>query len=145
MDLKRVVITGLGALTPIGLSVESYWDALLKGVSGAGPITRFDATNFKTKFACELKGFDVLDYMPRKEAQRMDPCAQYASVAAMEAIRDAGLDLDKVNKDRVGVVMGTGVGGFTSMMETAHVFIENDRNPRFSPYLLLKVLSRSRG
>ena len=100
MDLKRVVITGLGALTPIGLSVESYWDALLKGVSGAGPITRFDATNFKTKFACELKGFDVLDYMPRKEAQRMDPCAQYASVAAMEAIRDAGLDLDKVNKDR---------------------------------------------
>ncbi|MCR5550005.1 MAG: beta-ketoacyl-ACP synthase II [Bacteroidales bacterium] len=141
MDLKRVVITGLGALTPIGLSVESYWDALLKGVSGAGPITRFDATNFKTKFACELKGFDVLDYMPRKEAQRMDPCAQYATVAAMEAIRDAGLDLDKVNKDRVGVVMGTGVGGFTSMMETAHVFIENDRNPRFSPYLLLKVLA----
>ena len=141
MDLKRVVITGLGALTPIGLSVASFWSALQNGVSGAGPITHFDSTKFKTKFACELKGFDVLDHLPRKEAQRMDPCAQYATVAAMEAIRDAGLDLERVDKDRVGVILGTGVGGFTSMMETAHVFVENGRDPRFSPYLLLKVLA----
>ncbi|MBO4504010.1 MAG: beta-ketoacyl-ACP synthase II [Bacteroidales bacterium] len=141
MDLKRVVVTGLGALTPIGLTVETYWDALLKGVSGAGPITRFDAENFRTQFACELKDFDVLNYLPRKEAQRMDPCAQYAIVATLEALQDSGLDLETVDKDRVGVIMGTGVGGFTSMMETANVFVENGRIPRFSPYLLLKVLA----
>lgn len=140
MELKRVVVTGLGALTPIGLSVESYWDALLKGVSGAGPITRFDAAKFKTRFACELKNFDILNYIPKKEAQRMDPCAHYAVVSTIEAIQDASLDLDSVDKNRVGVIMGTGVGGFTSMMETANVFVENGREPRFSPYLLLKVL-----
>ncbi len=141
MDLKRVVITGMGALTPVGLTVESYWDALLRGDSGAGPITRFDAEKFKTRFACELKGFDILNYLPRKEAQRMDPCAQYAMVATMEALQDSGLDMEVVDKDRVGVILGTGVGGFTSMMETANVFVENNRNPRFSPYLLLKVLA----
>lgn len=140
MELKRVVVTGLGALTPIGLSVESYWNALLKGISGAGPITRFDAAKFKTRFACELKNFDILNYIPKKEAQRMDPCAHYAVVSTIEAIQDAGLDLESVDKNRVGVIMGTGVGGFTSMMETANVFVENGREPRFSPYLLLKVL-----
>lgn len=140
MELKRVVITGLGALTPIGLGVENYWKSLLGGVSGAGPITRFDPTNFKTRFACELKGFDVLQYLPSKEAQRMDPCAQYAMVAAMEALSDSGLVLDSIDLDRVGVVVGTGVGGFTSMMDTANVYVENNRIPRFSPYFLLKVL-----
>lgn len=140
MELKRVVVTGLGALTPIGLGVDNYWHALLDGVSGAGPITRFNPENFKTKFACELKGFDVLNYLSHKEAQRMDPCAQYAVVSTMEALHDAGLDLERVDKDRVGVIIGTGVGGFTSMMETADVYIENGRIPRFSPYLLLKVL-----
>ncbi len=140
MELKRVVITGLGALTPIGLGVENYWKSLLGGVSGAGPITRFDPTNFKTRFACELKGFDVLQYLPSKEAQRMDPCAQYAMVAAMEALSDSGLALDSIDLDRVGLVVGTGVGGFTSMMDTANVFVENNRIPRFSPYFLLKVL-----
>ncbi|MBQ6072179.1 MAG: beta-ketoacyl-ACP synthase II [Bacteroidales bacterium] len=141
MELKRVVVTGLGALTPIGLGVESYWRALLQGVSGAGPITHFDPEKFKTRFACELKGFDVDNYMPRKEAQRMDPCAQYAMVSTMEALADSGLDVERLDKDRVGVIIGTGVGGFTAMMETANVFVENGRTPRFSPYLLLKVLA----
>lgn len=140
MELKRVVVTGLGAVTPIGLSVDAFWKAALSGVSGAAPITRFDATKFKTQFACELKGFEVSDYFSKKEAQRLDPCAQYAMVATMEALEDSGLDLEKVNKDRVGVIMGTGVGGFTSMMESANTFIQNDYTPRFSPYLLLKVL-----
>ncbi len=140
MELKRVVITGLGALTPIGLSTASFWSAAVKGSSGAAPITRFNAEKFKTRFACELKGFDILNYISKREAQRMDPCAQYAIVSTMEAIEDSGLNLDKIDKDRVGVIMGTGVGGFTSMMETAHVYVENGRVPRFSPYLLLKVL-----
>ena len=105
MELKRVVVTGLGALTPIGLGVESYWRALLQGASGAGPITHFDPEKFKTRFACELKGFDVDNYMPRKEAQRMDPCAQYAMVSTMEALADSGLDVERLDKDRVGVII----------------------------------------
>lgn len=140
MELKRVVVTGLGALTPVGLNVRSYWDALLQGVSGAGRITRFDSSNFKTQIACELKGFDVLNYMSKKEALRMDPCAQYAMVSTMEALTDSALDLDHEDKSRIGVIFGTGVGGFTSSMETANIFINNNKIPRFSPYLLLKVL-----
>lgn len=140
MELKRVVVTGLGALTPIGLDVNSYWKSLLAGKSGAGPITKFDAEKFKTRFACELKGFDVLDYISKKEAVRMDPCSHYAIAAVDQAIADSGLLLDSIDKNRVGVIMGTGVGGFTSMMETANVFVSNNREPRFSPYLLLKVL-----
>lgn len=140
MELNRVVVTGLGALTPIGLDVPSFWNALLKGESGAGRITRFDPTNFRTQIACELKGFDILNYMSKKEAQRMDPCAQYAMVSTMEALTDSALDLEREDKSRIGVIFGTGVGGFTSCMETATTFIENGRIPRFSPYLLLKVL-----
>lgn len=141
MKLKRVVVTGLGALTPIGNDVNTYWDSLLKGVSGADFITHFNPEKFQTKFACELKGFNVLDFLPGKEAQRMDPCAQYAMITVMEALRDSGLDLDSVDKRRVGVIFGTGVGGFTAMMESAHTFFSNDYTPRFSPYLLLKVLA----
>jgi len=141
MKLKRVVVTGLGALTPIGNDVNTYWDSLLKGVSGADFITHFNPEKFQTKFACELKGFNVLDFLPGKEAQRMDPCAQYAMITVMEALRDSGLDLDSVDKRRVGVIFGTGVGGFTAMMESAHAFFSNDYTPRFSPYLLLKVLA----
>lgn len=141
MKLKRVVVTGLGALTPIGNDVNIYWDSLLKGVSGADFITHFNPEKFQTKFACELKGFNVLDFLPGKEAQRMDPCAQYAMITVMEALRDSGLDLDSVDKRRVGVIFGTGVGGFTAMMESAHTFFSNDYTPRFSPYLLLKVLA----
>ncbi len=140
MELKRVVVTGLGALTPIGLDVDSYWKSLLAGKSGAGPITKFDAEKFKTRFACELKGFDVLNYISKKEAMRMDPCSHYAVAAVDQAIADSGLVLDSIDKNRVGVIMGTGVGGFTSMMETANVFVSNNRDPHFSPYLLLKVL-----
>ncbi len=141
MKLKRVVVTGLGALTPIGNDVNTYWDSLLKGVSGADYITHFNPEKFQTRFACELKGFNVLDYLPGKEAQRMDPCAQYAMITVMEALRDSGLDLDSVDKRRVGVICGTGVGGFTAMMESAYAFYSNDYTPRFSPYLLLKVLA----
>ncbi len=141
MKLKRVVVTGLGALTPIGNDVNTYWDSLLKGVSGADFITHFNPEKFQTKFACELKGFNVLDYLPGKEAQRMDPCAQYAMITVMEALRDSGLDLESVDKRRVGVIFGTGVGGFTAMMESANAFFTNDYTPRFSPYLLLKVLA----
>ena len=140
MELKRVVVTGLGALTPIGLDVDSYWKSLLAGKSGAGPITKFDAEKFKTRFACELKGFDALNYISKKEAMRMDPCSHYAVAAVDQAIADSGLVLDSIDKNRVGVIMGTGVGGFTSMMETANVFVSNNRDPHFSPYLLLKVL-----
>lgn len=141
MELRRVVVTGLGALTPVGNDVETYWKALLQGASGAGVITHFDPEKFKTKFACELKNFNVLDYLPNKEAQRMDPCAQYAMVTAMAAVQDAQLDLDSMDKKRAGVIYGTGVGGFTSMMESAFAFYDNDRIPRFSPYLIIKVLS----
>lgn len=141
MELKRVVVTGLGALTPIGNDVNSYWNSLLQGVSGADYITHFNPEKFQTRFACELKGFNVLDYLPGKEAQRMDPCAQYAMVSVMEALRDSGLVLDEMNKRRVGVIFGTGVGGFTSMMDSAYAFYSNDYTPRFSPYLLLKVLA----
>lgn len=141
MELKRVVVTGLGALTPVGNNVETYWDSLLKGVSGADIITHFNPEKFQTRFACELKEFNVLDYLPGKEAQRMDPCAQYAMVTVMEAMRDANIDLDSEDRRRMGVIFGTGVGGFTSMMESAYAFFANDYTPRFSPYLLLKVLA----
>ncbi len=140
MKLQRVVITGMGALTPIGNNVEEYWAALLKGTSGAAPITHFNAEKFATRFACEIKGLVVTDYIPAKTLARMDPCAQYAMITTMEALEDSCLDLDRIDKDRVGVIFGSGIGGFTSMMESAHVFIENDRAPRFSPYLLIKVL-----
>lgn len=141
MKLKRVVVTGLGALTPIGNNVAEFWDSLLKGVSGSARITHFNPEKFKTQFACELKDFNIEDFIPHKEVLRMDPCAQYAMVSTMEALQDSGIDLDTVNKDRVGVIFGTGVGGFYSMMESANSFIENDRTPRFSPYLIIKVLS----
>src|SRR5690554_652580 len=104
MDLKRVVVTGLGALTPIGNTIQEYWQGLSTGVSGAAPITRFDASNFKTQFACELKNFDVNDWMDRKEARKMDPYAQYAMIAADETMRDSGLDPEKIDLARAGVV-----------------------------------------
>ncbi|MBO7646993.1 MAG: beta-ketoacyl-ACP synthase II [Bacteroidales bacterium] len=140
MELQRVVITGMGALTPVGNNVDDYWDALLKGVSGAGPITHFDPEKFETRFACEVKGLTVEDFIPKKTIARMDLCAQYAMISTMEALEDSGLDLERINKDRVGVIIGSGIGGFTSMMDSAISFIASDRVPRFSPYLLIKVL-----
>ena len=111
MELKRVVVTGLGALTPIGNSVEEYWKALLNGVSGAAEITHFDASKFKTRFACEVKNFNPLDHIDRKEARKLDLYAQYAMVVAEEAMQDSGMDLEKINPDRAGVIWGSGIGG----------------------------------
>ena len=126
MTFKRVVITGAGALTPIGNTLREYWDGLSQGKSGAAPITRFDTTLFKTKFACELKGFDASNFMDRKEARKLDPFSQYAMVAADEAIKDSNLPLDEINKDRVGVIWGSGIGGLYTFQEEVLAFGRGD-------------------
>jgi 3-oxoacyl-[acyl-carrier-protein] synthase II len=117
MQLKRVVVTGLGALTPIGNNIQEYWDALINGKSGAAPITYYDTEKHKTKFACEVKNFNIEDFMDRKEARRMDKFAQYAVAASEEAIKDAGITADNVNKHRVGVIWGAGIGGLETFQE----------------------------
>ena len=114
MELKRVVVTGLGALTPIGNTLPEYWEGLVNGVSGAAPITHFDASKFKTQFACEVKGFDPHDFMDRKEARKVDPFVQYAIVSSDEAVKDAGLEFDKLDTTRIGVIWGSGIGGLTT-------------------------------
>ncbi len=143
MKLKRVVVTGIGALTPIGNDVPTFWDNLLKGVSGAAPITYFNTELFKTKFACEVKGFNVLDFMENKEARKMDIASHFAVVATQEAITDSGLELDKENPQRVGAVIGSAIGGFQSLDEAFMVYLENNKVPRFNPFLLPKVLTDS--
>lgn len=140
MNLKRVVITGLGALTPIGNSVEEYWDNLEKGVSGAGPITKFDASKFKTRFACEVKGFDAVGVLGRKEAKRMDPFTQYAMFVAEQAINDSKLDLDKIDQHRAGVIWGSGIGGLTTFQEEVSAFTLGDGTPRFNPFFIPKMI-----
>jgi 3-oxoacyl-[acyl-carrier-protein] synthase II len=141
MQLKRVVVTGLGALTPIGNNIEQYWDGLVNGVSGAAPITYFDAAKFKTRFACELKGFDPKDYLDRKEARKMDRFTQYAMVASDEAIADAKLDLDKVNKLRVGVIWGAGIGGLETFQNEVLNYASGDGTPRFNPFFIPKMIA----
>lgn len=141
MSIKRVVITGLGALTPIGNTVPEYWDSLLNGVSGTNPISRFNTELFKTKFACEVKNFNPLDFIDRKEVRKMDLVSQYALVSAMEAVTDSSLNFSKENKDRIGVIFGTGIGGFTSLSESFEVFFEGGRSPRLSPFFIPRVLS----
>ncbi len=141
MDLKRVVITGLGTLTPIGNNVSQFWDALLRGVSGAGLITRFDTTNFKCKIAAEVKGFDPAVFFDRKEARKIDLFSQYGMVAADEAIHDAGLDVEHLDKDRVGVIFGTGMGGSKSFQDEVASFAEGQRIPRFSPFFVTKTIT----
>ena len=141
MQLKRVVVTGLGALTPIGNNIEEYWNALINGVSGAAPITHFDAAKFKTRFACELKGFKVNDFIDRKEARRMDKFTQYAVVAADEAINDAKLNLDEINKLRVGVIWGAGIGGLETFQNEAINFGSGDGTPRFNPFFIPKMIA----
>lgn len=140
MQLKRVVVTGLGALTPIGNTLPEYWDGLKKGKSGAAPITRFDATNFKTKFACEVKNFDVGNYMDRKEARKMDPFAQYAMVAVDEAIKDSNLPLTELNPNRVGVIWGSGIGGLLTFQEEVKTYTKGDGTPRFNPFFIPKMI-----
>ncbi|MGI6320284.1 MAG: beta-ketoacyl-ACP synthase II [Bacteroidales bacterium] len=140
MDLKRVVVTGIGALTPIGNTAEEYWQNLQDGVSGAASITRFDAENFKTKFACEIKDFDVSQFINRKEARRLDLFTQYALVASDEAINDANLSKENFDMDRVGVVWGTGIGGFNTFIEEVAAFVKGDGTPRFNPFFIPKVI-----
>lgn len=141
MKPRRVVITGLGALTPIGNTLPDYWEGLLSGVSGAAPITNFDASKFKTKFACELKGFDPLNFMDRKEVRKCDRFAQYALVATDEAIQDAGLDFDKEDKDRIGVIWGAGIGGLETFQNEVLNFANGDGSPRFNPFFIPKMIS----
>jgi 3-oxoacyl-[acyl-carrier-protein] synthase II len=141
MKLKRVVVTGLGALTPIGNSVPEYWEGLLQGKSGAAPITRFDASQFKTQFACEVKGFDPLKYFDRKEARKYDPFTQYAMAVAEEAIADGKLDLEQLDMDRIGVVWGSGIGGLQTFLEEVSSFAKSDGPPRFSPFFIPKMIA----
>lgn len=141
MALKRVVVTGLGALTPIGNSKDEYWDALVSGKSGAAPITYFDTEKFKTKFACELKNFNATDFLDRKEARKMDKFTQYAMVASDEAIADAKLNLDEVNKLRVGVIWGAGIGGLETFQEEVLNFASGDGTPRFNPFFIPKMIA----
>ncbi len=140
IQLKRVVVTGLGALTPIGNNVADYWASLMAGASGAAPITKFDTTLFKTKFACELKNFDVYQHIDKSEARRMDPFSHYALIAADEAVKDAGLDLEKINKDKVGVIWGSGNGGFSTFQNQVTEFVEGGRNPRFNPFFIPRTI-----
>ena len=141
MQLKRVVVTGLGALTPIGNNIEEYWSALVNGVSGAAPITHFDATKFKTRFACEVKNFTVTDFMNRKDARKMDKFTQYAMVASDEAIADSGLDLDTINKLRVGVIWGAGIGGLETFQNEVLNFAAGDGTPKFNPFFIPKMIA----
>ncbi len=141
MELKRVVVTGIGALTPIGNNLEKYWKNLVMGVSGAAPITHFDTSEFKTKFACELKNFDITQHLDRKEARRMDPFTQYAMVAADEAIKDAGLfGNETVNKDRFGVIWGSGIGGINVFQQEIGGFFTGTGTPRFNPFFIPKMI-----
>ena len=141
MNPRRVVVTGLGALTPIGNSVPSYWEGLVSGKSGAAPITYFDASEFKTQFACELKGFNALDHFDRKEARKQDRFTQYAMVSSDEAIADAGLNETTIDKDRVGVIWGAGIGGLETFQNEVLNFAANDRKPRFNPFFIPKLIA----
>ncbi len=141
MELRRVVVTGLGALTPIGNTIEDYWNGLISGKSGAAPITYFDTEKFKTKFACELKNFEPTDFLDRKEARKMDKFTQYAMVASDEAIADSKLDLDKINKLRVGVIWGAGIGGLETFQDEVLNFAAGDGTPRFNPFFIPKMIA----
>ncbi len=141
MELKRVVVTGLGALTPIGNSVNEYWEALLRGESGAGPITRFDTSEFKTRFACELKDYNQSDHFDRKEARKYDLFTQYAMVSTEEAIQDSGIDTEKVDQDRVGVIWGSGIGGLETFLKEVSAYAKSEGPPRFSPFFIPKMIA----
>ena len=140
MALRRVVVTGLGALTPIGNNVKSYWDGLVSGRSGADLITYFDTSKFKTNFACELKEFDALNHFDRKEARKLDKFAQYAVVCSDEALLDSGINLDKIDRTRVGVIWGSGIGGFETIQNEMINFSEGDGTPKFNPFFIPKLI-----
>ncbi len=141
MELKRVVVTGLGALTPIGNTIDEYWKALSEGVSGADMITRFDASKFKTKFACELKGLDTKDYFDRKEIRKYDTYAQYGLIAAGQGLEDSGLDLEKIDLDRAGVIWASGIGGLTTFEKEIGDYSRGDGTPRFNPFFIPKMIA----
>jgi 3-oxoacyl-[acyl-carrier-protein] synthase II len=140
MQLKRVVVTGIGSLTPIGNNTPDYWNALLNGVSGANAITLFDASKFKTRFACELKGFDALQYLEKKEARKVDRYTQIALAASDEAVKDAGIDKETMNPDRIGVVFASGIGGLITFQEEVINFAKGDGTPRFNPFFIPKMI-----
>lgn len=140
MELKRVVVTGIGALTPLGNTVSETWNGLINGVSGADFITLFDAGKFKTRFACELKNFDATSYLDRKEARKMDRFTQTAIVASDEAVKDAGISSENVNLDRVGVIFGSGIGGLITFQEEVTAFAKGDGTPRFNPFFIPKMI-----
>jgi 3-oxoacyl-[acyl-carrier-protein] synthase II len=140
MELKRVVITGVGALTPIGNNAKEYWSALKNGVSGAAPITHFNASKFKTQFACEVKGFNPLDHFDRKEARKLDTFSQYAMVTATEAMQDANFDLEKVNLKRGGVIWGAGIGGIQTFEQECKEYFTGEGTPRFNPFFIPKMI-----
>ncbi len=140
MQTKRIVVTGIGALTPIGNNVETYWNNLINGVSGADMITQFDASKFKTRFACEIKGFDPIEFMDRKEARKLDRFAQIALVASDQAVLDAGITKENVDHDRVGVIFASGIGGLTTFTEEVTNFVNGDGTPRFNPFFIPKMI-----
>ena len=141
MKFKKVVVTGLGALTPIGNNVEEFWQNLSSGVSGAAPITNFDASQFKTQFACEVKNYDSGAYFDRKLARQLDKCAQFGIIAADQAIEDSGLDLEKINKDRIGVIWGSGIGGIKTFEEEVGGYATGKGIPRFNPFFIPKMIA----
>lgn len=140
MELKRVVVTGLGAVTPLGIGVEETWNALINGVSGAGPITHFDASLFKTQFACEVKGFDPTKYLDKKEARKFDRYAQLAVASAKEAIEDSGVDMEKINKNRVGVIYTSGIGGIRTFEDEMRSY-DAEKGPKFNPFFIPKMIA----
>src|SRR5690606_6514627 len=140
MELKRVVVTGLGALTPIGNTVPEYWNSLIGGVSGAAPITRFDAAKFKTRFACEVKNFNAEDFLDRKEARKVDPFVHYAIAATDEAVTDAGLDFSRLDTNRIGVIWGSGIGGLKTFLDEVVSYAKGDGTPRFNPFFIPKMI-----
>ena len=141
MNGRRVVVTGIGALTPIGNNLQDYWGSLISGVSGAAPITRFDASNFKTQFACEVKGFEATDFIHKKEARRLDLFSQYALVVADEAFKDSKIKLDNINSDRAGVIWGSGIGGMETFFSGVVAFGKGDGSPKFNPFFIPKLIS----
>tara|TARA_B100001996_G_scaffold380192_1_gene367213 strand:+ start:2101 stop:3351 length:1251 start_codon:yes stop_codon:yes gene_type:complete len=141
MSSRRVVVTGLGALTPIGNNLSEFWESLISGKSGANPITYFDTSEFKTNFACELKNYDALNYFDRKEARKQDKYCQYAMISSKEAIEDSKLDLEKINLDKIGVIWGAGIGGLETFQNEILEFAENNKKPRFNPFFIPKMIS----
>ena len=141
MELKRVVITGIGALTPIGNSASDYFDSLKKGVSGGAPITKFNAEKFKTQFACEIKNFKVEEHIDRREARRLDVFSHYALVTAEEAVKDSGMDLDSIDIDRIGVIWGAGIGGLKTLQDECENFFAGDGTPKFNPFFIPKMIA----